>query len=566
MNGLGWQRSGLAFLFVLFLVPVGVLSGASSAPDAPAYWPTCPTPQPMAPMQAAGAASVSDPSDIAWNGREYGVVWLDLAVSSVYFRRFFADGTPAGAAALVSATTSLGAPRICWNGSSYGVAFAQVAPSGYPQIYFSRVTIMPAGSVAVGALLKVSHMTVLETTSAAQPVVASSPTGFAVVWSEIVGSSVDIRATLLDSSGNLVGSSDIVLCGNASDQMSPTVTWISGIAAYGIAWEDFRSGCQIWGNRLKPNGVVYSPSGFSLVAPPAGAASAPSLAGAGSAVGLAAIDTRDGNSEIYFSLFDDFLSPLVGDVRLTNNVAYSGSPRLIWTGAEWEVFFEDHRSGSQIWQIPLDASAGVVGSGVAVMTLGYLRHPAAAFGRYGFLATVEAGVSGANFVQPIACANDWTPPTCPTGLVAYGVTAAGATIAWVPSGEDSTDVAYYEVYRNGALVGTTSFDYWNDTGLSNGVTYNYLVRPVNAAQMVNTSCTGSIYVKASGALTLTVAPSEADARLDWTDARLNNYNVFRGTNPLVMTQVGSTAEWTLVDPNVLIDNVDYYYTVDEPGQ
>jgi hypothetical protein len=47
---------------------------------------------------------------------------------------------------------------------------------------------------------------------------------------------------------------------------------------------------------------------------------------------------------------------------------------------------------------------------------------------------------------------------------------------------------------------------------------------------------------------------------------MNNYNVFRGTSPQVMQQIGSTSGQSFSDPNVLMDNNLYFYTVDEPGQ
>ena len=74
--------------------------------------------------------------------------------------------------------------------------------------------------------------------------------------------------------------------------------------------------------------------------------------------------------------------------------------------------------------------------------------PDVAFGRYGYLISGTVLWSFANLLEPIGCAADATPPSCPMNLVAYGVTGTAATVAWIPSVEDATDIAYYEVYRN----------------------------------------------------------------------------------------------------------------------
>jgi hypothetical protein len=54
--------------------------------------------------------------------------------------------------------------------------------------------------------------------------------------------------------------------------------------------------------------------------------------------------------------------------------------------------------------------------------------------------------------------------------------------------------------------------------------------------------------------------------LNWNDAGLNNYNIFRGTSPNVMSLIGATPSLTAPDPNVLINGNSYFYTVDDPGQ
>ncbi len=65
---------------------------------------------------------------------------------------------------------------------------------------------------------------------------------------------------------------------------------------------------------------------------------------------------------------------------------------------------------------------------------------------------------------------------------------------------------------------------------------------------------------------LTVDKSSPNALLTWTDSAgqpLSSYDVYRGTSPRVMSQVG-TGSWTYTDDNALTNNVLYFYSVDPP--
>lgn len=77
-----------------------------------------------------------------------------------------------------------------------------------------------------------------------------------------------------------------------------------------------------------------------------GPATAPSLAWAGDAWAVAWQDSRDGNDEIYFARADVDGTLLGSELRLTNDGASSVAPRLVWTGSEHAVAYQDDRSGS----------------------------------------------------------------------------------------------------------------------------------------------------------------------------------------------------------------------------
>lgn len=72
-------------------------------------------------------------------------------------------------------------------------------------------------------------------------------------------------------------------------------------------------------------------------------------------------------------------------------------------------------------------------------------------------------------------------------LAAY--TADSVTLTWMDASDD-WEVSHYEIYRDGVLVGTTTFSVFTDTGLNQG-TYNYTIVAVD--QFGNKSEVSSVY-------------------------------------------------------------------------
>lgn len=74
---------------------------------------------------------------------------------------------------------------------------------------------------------------------------------------------------------------------------------------------------------------------------------------------------------------------------------------------------------------------------------------------------------------------DTTAPTAPTGL-AGTATASSALLSWTAATDD-TGVTAYDVYRDGAKVGSTAGTAYTDTGLTASTAYSYSVRARDAA-------------------------------------------------------------------------------------
>jgi len=75
---------------------------------------------------------------------------------------------------------------------------------------------------------------------------------------------------------------------------------------------------------------------------------------------------------------------------------------------------------------------------------------------------------------------DTQAPTAPTGLTSPSKTSSSIALSWSAS-TDNVGVSGYRVYRDGANVATVSTTAFNNTGLSAGTSYTYLVRAFDAA-------------------------------------------------------------------------------------
>jgi hypothetical protein len=526
------------------------------------YWPMCQSPQNIAPMQNAGGSKIWRRSSIVWNGKDYAVVWVDGADGRLHFRRFFADGTPASSATIPSTLSSYyyNSPKIVWNGSGYGVVW--VATSGFfYQIYFLK---LDQNGAPIGSEVKVSFVGIPETASCYDPDLAYSGNGYCVTWEDYRNANADIFATLLNNSGAITYS-DTPISTATSNQYSPRIAWSNGIGKYQIVWFDYRSGkYEVYGSQISPSNVV---TGNAQLVSGASDSYYPVLADMGNGLGMAWFDSRDGNWEIYFAKLSAEGYKIGTDLNITNNVSDQYNPAIVWTGAEFGVFWEDERTGnSETFFQRVSSSGTLLGSNTQVTYSGGMELPDAAFARYGYLATGTM-YAGANYVLALGCNWDNTPPSCPESMMAYSITGTSATISWLPSVEDYTDIAYYILYRNNSEIAKTSDNYYADSGLSLNTTYKYDVRAVNAAGLTSTGCSSaSMYLKTNATLTLMVNKNDPNAHLYWNDEGMNNYNVFRGTSPQQMTLIGSTSDLKIDDPNVLLDNVNYFYTVDDPGQ
>ncbi|MGA2068682.1 MAG: lamin tail domain-containing protein, partial [Thermoguttaceae bacterium] len=75
---------------------------------------------------------------------------------------------------------------------------------------------------------------------------------------------------------------------------------------------------------------------------------------------------------------------------------------------------------------------------------------------------------------------DPIPPTVPTNLAAHGtLNPSQINLTWPASTDTRSSVAYYDVYRDGTLLGTTTTNSYADTTAAPATQYSYTVSAVN---------------------------------------------------------------------------------------
>ncbi len=555
------------FLFVVLLffslISFGQEAESSSTTES---LPFCSYPQVLSGALPGGLSWVTGQVAILWNGNEFVVFGKDYG--NVVAQKVFADGTLDGYATTVALAIGGGDVVACQTSYGYEVAYCCYDDSAN-KVVIMAVALDPSLSV-IKPPVQVSFYGITPTADCSNPSIAYSQSyGCCIAWEDSRNGNSDIYATRLNGIGD-VSSADIQITANTSNQQKPNCIYNQNF--FWFVWTDYRTGTSsIYGrimlasnNSLNPEKSFVSTSGNCTT---------PVLASAANRCALAWVDDKDGNSEIYVQLFNSSQSPVATPVRVTNNSQYSTDPRLLWTGAEFELFFRDSQPSGlfDIWFQAFDEDLVPKTSNIIKVTFGQdqLRKADVQFASKGFLISYLPGAfAGPNAYTVLGCNYAGTPPTCPENTIAYSITGTQATISWLPSIDNYLDLAYYKVYRNNTVVAKTVNNYFTDTGLSTNTTYNYAVRAVNAAGNETSSCgsTASVYVKTNASLTLMVNKSDPNAHLFWTDVGLNNYNVYRGTSPQVLSLVGSTSGQSADDPNVLLDTNTYFYTVDDPGQ
>ncbi len=173
-----------------------------------------------------------------------------------------------------------------------------------------------------------------------------------------------------------------------------------------------------------------------------------------------------------------------------------------------------------------------------------------------------------------------TPATLPTAIhnLQTSLGDAYVNLTWLPPVENGgSAVTNYEVWRgttSGAeklLANASSVLWYNDTGLTNGVTYYYFVRAVNAQGPSPSS--GEVNATPARTLIAPLAPqnlvvtaAKGQVTLSWNEPTTNGsdpllgYAIFRGTSLESMKLLTTVTSTAYTDTGLTNDQV-YYYQV-----
>jgi len=241
-------------------------------------------------------------ADIDWSGSSYGVAWCDNRSGSynVYYRAVGTDGVPQTGELSVSGgpgTNNSLRPRISWSGSEYGLAWYDNRDSNW-EIYFSRVT---SGGTPVGGDVRISH----DPNVSAYPDIEWNGGSFGITWIQDTGGGVDeIMFQRVLSDGTTVNPSYQVTStgGNKGDYWGARLEWNGN--SFAAVWYDdtVPANNEIYAVGIHPLG--YSSTGVLRLTNDSAYSTYPAVSWDGARFGVAWQDSRPGNYELYFSLFE----------------------------------------------------------------------------------------------------------------------------------------------------------------------------------------------------------------------------------------------------------------------
>lgn len=123
-------------------------------------------------------------------------------------------------------------------------------------------------------------------------------------------------------------------------------------------------------------------------------------------------------------------------------------------------------------------------------------------------ATITSAVSG----QTIAI--DIVPPAAPASASAQPTSTTSAEVTWTAGSDAYSGLAYYRVFRDGALIATTTAQVYRATGLTAGQTYTFDIRSVDVAGNESASAASTTLTMPASVISLTIATQVASQPVD----------------------------------------------------
>jgi hypothetical protein len=230
-------------------------------------------------------------------------------------------------------------PSLVWTGSEFGVSWMDSrdgdVPGDFPEIYFARIS--PAG-IKVESDVRIT----LELRRGSQiPSLVWTGSEYGVSWyNGSIGDS-QIYFARISSSGVKVGS-DVRITNDSTTSMHPSLAWTG--SEFGVCWHDARVGnYEIYFARISSTGIKVGSD--ERITDDMADSTFPSLVWTGSEFGAIWHDERDGTSEPYFARISSTGSKVGSETRITSASSDSQRSSLVWTGSEFGVSWDGVLTG-----------------------------------------------------------------------------------------------------------------------------------------------------------------------------------------------------------------------------
>ena len=149
------------------------------------------------------------------------------------------------------------------------------------------------------------------------------------------------------------------------------------------------------------------------------------------------------------------------------------------------------------------------------------------------------------------------PPAAPDSVRALPAGGSEIVVVWEAASDDK-GVAYYNVYRNGTLLGTTPYPVYSDTAVEAGTAYRYEIQAVDGRgqESAKSASTPDLVLDqpdttappVPAALTATAAGGTVT--LSWTQSRIDDvygFRILRGTKGNANTEVANITATSYTD-------------------
>jgi large repetitive protein len=325
-----------------------------------------------------------DHSAVASDGENFLVVWEDYRGDhmGVYGARVTPQGTlldPAGVF-IAEARFDQGAPAVAFGGGRFLVVWSE---DDDDHIYGARVT--PQGEVLDTAAIAISRAAAYQ----CFPAVGFDGASFLVAWEDYRnGSRANIYAARVTPAGTVIDTAGIVITQAADEQFCPAVGFDG--ANLLVTWEDYRNGhdANIYGARVTPAGTVLDTAGF-VILQGTNDQCCPDLAFDGTNFLAVCADWRSGG--------DIYGARVTPQGQVLDSVGFAifqaaeaqDNPTLAFDGANFLVVWDDRRDSCDIHGARVTPQGTVLDTAGIAMSpaVGGQYRPAIAFGGASFLAT-----------------------------------------------------------------------------------------------------------------------------------------------------------------------------------